>query len=72
MGAETSSLSAALRWFACPACRGVLGTAGEAVVCGACGRRYPVEDGIPVLLQERAWTEDRLPEDDVEPGCLRT
>jgi uncharacterized protein YbaR (Trm112 family) len=24
------------------------------LVCGICGRRYPVEDGIPVMLVEEA------------------
>jgi SAM-dependent methyltransferase/uncharacterized protein YbaR (Trm112 family) len=33
----------------CPVCRGALD--GEALlVCGGCGRRFPVEDGIPRML----------------------
>jgi uncharacterized protein YbaR (Trm112 family) len=42
----------------CPACWGEL--RGEALngakmlVCRACGRKYPVVDGIPVLIVERA------------------
>ncbi len=28
------------------------------LVCQECGRRYPVEDGIPVMLVERAEPAD--------------
>jgi uncharacterized protein YbaR (Trm112 family) len=40
----------------CPACRGDLRpVAGdEGLECLACGRVYPVRDGIPVLLVEEA------------------
>lgn len=48
----------------CPACRAdlVLGPAGagapadvaEELVCGGCGRAYPVRDDIPVLLVDEA------------------
>jgi uncharacterized protein len=38
----------------CPACQGQLALAEVAVDCKVCGRRYPVVDGIPVLLVERA------------------
>jgi glycosyltransferase involved in cell wall biosynthesis/ubiquinone/menaquinone biosynthesis C-methylase UbiE/uncharacterized protein YbaR (Trm112 family) len=36
--------------LACPACRGELRWADDAATCAACGTRYSVEDGIPVLL----------------------
>ena len=46
--------------LACPRCRGRLSdepeTAPEALACDACGLLYPVEEGIPVLLVERAGT----------------
>jgi hypothetical protein len=38
----------------CPACWGELRAEGASLVCAACGRRYPVVDGIPVLIVERA------------------
>lgn len=39
--------------LACPACLGALREEAETVVCMACGRVYPVMDGIPVLIAER-------------------
>ena len=32
--------------------------AGLALVCQSCGRRYPVRDGIPVMLVEEAELPD--------------
>lgn len=40
----------------CPACRGPLGWDRE-ITCGACGRSYPLDDGIPVMLFDRAAAE---------------
>jgi len=48
--------TAALSRLACPACRGDLGLGNEWVTCAACGRAYPIVDGIPVLIVERAET----------------
>ncbi len=39
--------------LACPACHGQLRQEGG-LVCTSCGLRYPVRDGIPVLLVEEA------------------
>ena len=43
--------------LACPACQGALVREERRVKCAACGRDYPVEDGIPVLIAERASRE---------------
>lgn len=43
-----------LKRSACPACHGALQLADGRVVCSACGRAYPIEDGIAVLIAERA------------------
>jgi uncharacterized protein YbaR (Trm112 family) len=43
-----------LRWLVCPVCRQHLQMDGHAIVCLGCGRRYPIRDGIPVLLEDRA------------------
>jgi hypothetical protein len=40
--------------LACPVCQGVLSIDENRLVCMACRRRYPVVDGIPVLIPERA------------------
>jgi uncharacterized protein len=51
-----------LEILACPNCRGEIEhLAGESVlVCrGECGYRYPIRDGIPVLLVDEAEKPDR-------------
>lgn len=40
--------------LACPACRGDVTLAGGKIVCTKCGRKYPIKDGIPVMLVEEA------------------
>jgi uncharacterized protein YbaR (Trm112 family) len=47
-----------LEKLACPVCFGVLGLAlpGREIVCAGCRRMYPLIDGIPVLIAERAKT----------------
>jgi uncharacterized protein YbaR (Trm112 family) len=44
-----------LERFACPACFGELRRSGNVgISCNACRRTYPLIDGIPVLIAERA------------------
>lgn len=40
----------------CPACRGPLAIAEKdsAIACSSCGRAYSIQDGIPVLIPNRA------------------
>jgi len=40
--------------LACPVCRAPLREEDDRLVCTATGVKYPVEDGIPVLLADRA------------------
>jgi uncharacterized protein YbaR (Trm112 family) len=43
-----------LNQLACPACLGALALVASRLVCAECGRAYPIVDGIPVLVAERA------------------
>jgi len=41
----------------CPACHGELDEEESMLVCADCGLRYPVVDGVPVMLIEEATRE---------------
>jgi len=43
-----------LEILACPMCKTEVKLEGDRLICVACGRRYPVRDGIPVMLVEEA------------------
>lgn len=43
-----------LQILACPACHGGLSEDGDVLTCKECGLRYPVRNGIPVLLVDEA------------------
>ena len=43
-----------LEILACPPCKTPVKEEGERLVCVQCGRRYPIRDGIPVMLIEEA------------------
>jgi uncharacterized protein len=45
---------AVLAQLACPACLGSLQLAKARLLCTGCRRAYPIIDGIPVLIVERA------------------
>ena len=38
----------------CPACGSAVREKDNAIECTACKRRYPIENGIPVMLVDRA------------------
>ena len=40
--------------LACPACKGDVCQQDEWIVCAQCGRKYPVKDGIPIMLVDQA------------------
>lgn len=42
--------------LACPACKGEVSVTGDgsALICEACRLRYPVRNGIPVMLVDEA------------------
>jgi uncharacterized protein YbaR (Trm112 family) len=53
-GAPTLIDQDLLEILACPACRADVRLEGDRIVCSGCGRRYPVRDGIPIMLVEEA------------------
>ncbi len=36
--------------LACPACKSDVELRDNKVVCKKCGRKYPIRDGIPIML----------------------
>ncbi len=47
-----------LEILCCPACHGDLAERPDCLKCRGCGRVYPIEDGIPVMLVDHAKQED--------------
>ena len=43
-----------LEILACPACKTPVRLEGERLICTSCARRFPIRDGIPVMLIEEA------------------
>ena len=43
-----------LEILACPACKTEVKLERDRLVCVSCGRRYPIRDGIPVMLIDEA------------------
>jgi uncharacterized protein YbaR (Trm112 family) len=59
MQADEKNLKTVETWagqLACPVCFGALALRAAEAACAGCGRVYPVVDGIPVLIAERAAT----------------
>lgn len=43
-----------LEILACPACKGDVELREDKIICTQCGRRYPIRDGIPIMLVDEA------------------
>lgn len=45
-----------LEILACTVCKGDISydEPNERLICAECGRRYPIRDGIPIMLEEEA------------------
>lgn len=53
-----------LEILACPACdeRPPVRLEGDAIVCTVCARRYPIRDGIPIMLVDEAEAPSAVPQ----------
>lgn len=40
--------------LACPDCKGDVEFRSEKIICKKCGKKYPVKDGIPVMIIDEA------------------
>lgn len=40
--------------LACPACKGDVEEREGRVICKNCGKKYPIRDGIPIMLIDEA------------------
>lgn len=58
-----------LALLVCPSCRSALDWRSSELllVCTACGLRYPVRDGIPILLVDQAVAPDSSGEEELKP-----
>ena len=43
-----------LEILACPACKADVILQAEKIVCTKCARKYPIVEGIPVMLVDKA------------------
>ncbi len=43
-----------LEILACPACKAGVRLDNDKIVCVKCKRRYPIRDGIPIMLVDEA------------------
>ncbi|MCK5534757.1 Trm112 family protein [bacterium] len=43
-----------LEILACPACKKSVELKDDKIICTECGRKYPIKDGIPIMLVEEA------------------
>jgi len=43
-----------LKILACPACKSDIKLENNKIVCTKCGRKYPIKDGIPIMLIDEA------------------
>ena len=43
-----------LEILACPACKADVELKENKIVCTSCGKKYPIKEGIPVMLIDEA------------------
>lgn len=50
-----------LEILACPGCKAPVELQDDKIVCTGCGKRYPIRDGIPIMLVEEAEEPETSP-----------
>lgn len=48
-----------LQILACPGCQGALSEVDDYLLCSSCSLKFPIQDGIPVLLLSEAVKAER-------------
>ncbi|MEA3328425.1 MAG: Trm112 family protein [Candidatus Omnitrophota bacterium] len=48
-----------LEMLACPACKKEVRLEAEEIVCVGCKKRYPIRNGIPIMLIEESKGPDK-------------
>jgi len=51
-----------LEVLACPVCKSRVSLVDSGLVCESCGRRYPIRNGIPIMLVDEATLPDEQQE----------
>ena len=54
--------------LACPLCKVEVRLEEDRLVCTECGRRYPIRDGIPVMLIDEAEVPEGAAGETDNPG----
>jgi hypothetical protein len=56
--------------LACPVCKADVKLEEQRIVCSKCGRKYPVRDGIPIMLIDEAEQSEDRQKDINHYSCL--
>lgn len=54
MSDETKVDAKLLEILACPVCKEPVTQEGDKIVCSKCGRKYPIRNGVPIMLVDEA------------------
>jgi hypothetical protein len=52
-----------LKILACPVCKTDIILKDDKLICTSCKRKYPIKDGIPIMLVEEAEIDEEKKED---------